>query len=269
MSGDTARSCRPWFHVPRSVSRPRLRLFCFPHAGGAATLFHAWPAALPADVELFGAQLPGRSYRYAERPFVRMAPLLEALTPAIAPHLDVPYVLFGHSLGALVVFELTRRLRLFGAHLPAALIVSGRSAPHLPPPPPLHTMPDARFRDALCERYGMARDLASNEQIMSLALPALRADFELIETWRYVEEPPLPMPVTVAAGRDDRIVTEAGLEAWRTLTTGAFASHRLPGRHNYMIEERDAWLTLLAALVSRRDGTDDAPPDERTRRRAP
>jgi medium-chain acyl-[acyl-carrier-protein] hydrolase len=180
-----------------------------------------------------------------------MAPLVDALAPAIAPHLDVPFVLFGHSLGTLIVFELTRRLRLLGAGLPSALIMSGRSAPHLPLPPPLHTLDDGPFRDALCERYDMARDLANNKDLMEIAMPGLRADFELNETWRYVEEAPFPMPLTVIAGRDDRAVTDAGLAAWSAHTTGPFACHRVPGRHNYMLEERAAWLTLLPSLVSR------------------
>jgi surfactin synthase thioesterase subunit len=253
-SSDTGRSVSPWFMVPRSVSRPRLRLFCFPHAGGAATMFHSWPAALAPDVELLGVQLPGRSYRYAERPFVRMRPLIAELAPVIAPLLDLPFVLFGHSLGALVVFELTRQLRLLGTRLPSALIVSGRSAPHLPLPRALHTLDDAQFRDALCERYDMARDLAGNQELMKIAMPALRADFEVIETWRYAEDAPFAMPLTVVAGRHDRAVSDAGLMAWRTHTTGPFACHRLPGRHNYMLDERDAWLTLLASLVSRPPG---------------
>src|SRR3954463_501070 len=104
----------PWFHVPRPVARPRLRLVCLPYAGGSASIYHGWASELDDDVELVAVQLPGRGPRLREAPFTQMEALLGALVEAMAPLDDAPFALFGHSMGALVGFELARWLRAQG-----------------------------------------------------------------------------------------------------------------------------------------------------------
>jgi surfactin synthase thioesterase subunit len=103
-----------WILAPKPVTRPRVGLFYLPHAGGSATAYHAWPADLPDDVEVAAVQLPGRTYRIKEDPFFRMDPLIEALIAALEPYLDRPFVMLGHSLGALTAFEVVRRLQIDG-----------------------------------------------------------------------------------------------------------------------------------------------------------
>jgi surfactin synthase thioesterase subunit len=224
-------------------------LICLPHAGASATVFHQWPAALPDDVEVFGAQLPGRSYRLSEPPFTRMAPLVRAIEAEITPHLDVPFILFGHSMGALVAFELARLLRRGAAPVPRALIVTGRAAPQLHRPSDLHLLPQSAFLEMLHARYDMPRDQLDNEALMNLALPPLRSDFELLETWRYADDAPLDLPVSAVAGSQDTMVTRAELAAWALCTTGPFQMRQMPGSHHFLIDHRAAWLDVLGRLV--------------------
>src|SRR5690606_30530844 len=148
---------------PRWVSRPaprdgaRLRLFCFPSAGGGASQYRLWAQSLPMDVELCPVLLPGREARMREAPARRLAPLAEALADGLSPLFDIPFAFFGHSMGALLAFELARQLRRRGGPQPAHLFVSGRRAPQLPDPDgTLHTLGDAAFvREVLPRHHGI------------------------------------------------------------------------------------------------------------------
>src|SRR5262245_41626934 len=131
----------PWLPFRRPSPSARLRLYCFPFAGGGASIFRLWPDALPASVEVCSVQPPGRETRFREAPFARMAPLVAVLADVLLPELERPYALFGHSMGALIAFELAREQRRRRARPPEQLIVSGRGAPHLPARlTPLHNL---------------------------------------------------------------------------------------------------------------------------------
>jgi medium-chain acyl-[acyl-carrier-protein] hydrolase len=122
-----------WIQYGQRKPSVRLRLFCFPYAGGSASLYRGWSERLPAEVEVCPIQLPGRENRLLEKPFSQLQPLVEALGEALLSYLDEPYAFFGHSMGALISFELTRLLRREGCvRLPERLLVSARCAPHLP-----------------------------------------------------------------------------------------------------------------------------------------
>jgi medium-chain acyl-[acyl-carrier-protein] hydrolase len=227
-------------------------LFCLPHAGGSASAYHAWPADLPDDVEMAAVQLPGRTYRIKEAPFFRMEALTEALIAALESYLDRPFVIFGHSLGALTAFETVRRLRATGKPQPIHLIVSGRRAPHVPgKEPQLHRAPDGEFLQAMQELFGMPAELRNDSGLMALSMPALRADFELMETWSYQPEAPVEMPITAIGGCSDPTLPFSGLEAWREQTTASFESYWLPGTHFYLNEQRRSVLALLERILGR------------------
>jgi medium-chain acyl-[acyl-carrier-protein] hydrolase len=143
----------------------------------------------------------------------RMDPLIEALIAALEPYLDRPFVMFGHSLGALTAFEVVRRLRSTGRPLPAHLVVSGRCAPHVRnKQPELHRAPDGEFLQAMHRLFGMPTELLNDSVLMALSMPALRADFELMETWRYRPEAPLEMPITAIGGCSDPTLPYSDME---------------------------------------------------------
>ena len=166
-----------WFPPFKDAADAMLRLFCFPYAGGGTGVFQAWLRHLPAGIALAPARLPGRETRLDEPPIDSMDLLISALADAIAPYLDKPFALLGHSMGAAIAFELARALRQRNKLTPACLFVSAARAPqlrlgHVPPPTPS----DAELLDELRRLNGVPPELLQNEEWMRLALPALRAD---------------------------------------------------------------------------------------------
>lgn len=213
-----------------------MRLFCFPHAGAGPSTYRPWSAALaPAGISVCPIQLPGREARFGEAPVDRWEPIVEAITRSITPHLDRPFALFGHSLGALLAFEVARSLRRRRAPLPAHLYVSGRIAPHLRDPRPLlHVLPDAELIAELTELGGMPALVLDNPELLALHLPVVRADLAVNETYRYRAETPLSTTLTALGGDADPKVQATELAAWAEHTTARFTQRTAPGGHFYL-----------------------------------
>ena len=233
--------------LPLSSKQPaRQRLIIFPHSGGGARAFSHWPASLPNHIEVLAVQLPGREERFREASFCRLKPLIESLSPVLAPYLDTPYVLFGHSLGGLIAFELARALPTQKLPGPAHVIISGHAAAHLPPAQPLmHLLPEAEFLDRLRLLEGTPPEILGHDEMMRTFLPLLRADLAVGETYKYSAGEPLKCPVTVYGGADDPVISPEKLKAWRTLTTGPFRVRLFPGGHFYL-KNSDAFFAALA-----------------------
>lgn len=238
----------PWVHVAKPVARPQLRLFCFPHAGGGASLFRLWNEGLPASVEVCGAQLPGREGRWKEPPVECLEPLLDGFVTAAQSRLDTPFALYGHSMGALLAFEVARELRRRGLPGPRHLLVSGRRAPDLlAPAPPIRQLNDEAFVDAMVRQYdGIPEAIRRDREMLQIFLPMLRADIGVIETYRFREGSPLECPISVFAGLEDRSVDFRQLEAWRRFTTGEFRLEFLPGGHFFLQTGREGLLRSVA-----------------------
>lgn len=228
-------SAHPWWRVWRHDPRAALRLFCVPYAGGSASIYRPWARRLPSGVEIYAIELPGRVNRIGHRPFTRLAPLVEDLANALEPVLDMPFALFGHSLGALISFELARHLSRTGRPTPVHLFLSGRRAPQCRATrPPAHQQGDEEFLATLKELNGTPPEILSNTEILELMLPTLRADFELSETYRFIEDSPLTCPITVFGGREDEESAGSLLDGWSAHTTGAFTKYLLDGGHFYI-----------------------------------
>ncbi len=203
-----------WFPGVDAIPAPRL--FWFPHAGGGTNIGR--PGSVPV-------RLPGRESRLSEAPFERMAPLIDALANAIEPYTKEPFAFFGHSMGAVVAFELARELRRRGLRIPRMLIASAARAPqfrrgHVPPPSPAD--------DQLLREVDIPAELAR------AVLPALRADTTLYRHYFYIEEAPLDCPIRAYGGVDDPHIRPEHLEAWSEQTTASFAVRRFPGGHFYL-----------------------------------
>jgi medium-chain acyl-[acyl-carrier-protein] hydrolase len=221
----------PWVVRYRPEPAARLRLFCLPHAGGGASAFRQWAGRMPAGVEVVAVQLPGREGRFAEPAFDGCPPLVAALADGLRPELDRPFALFGHSLGAIVAFELARHLARAGGPTPVHLFVSGSAAPHVRPPrPPVHDLPEAEFIAELRRRGGTPPAVLEHAELMQLLLPTLRADFSISDTYRCTPGS-FDGPLTAYAGTDDATVRPEHAEAWREVTAGPFAFRAFPGGH--------------------------------------
>jgi medium-chain acyl-[acyl-carrier-protein] hydrolase len=219
-----------------------LRLFCFSYAGGAASAYRPWVEKLPTQVEICAVQLPGRERRMREKRFTRIPELVDALGPVLEPLFDRPYVLFGHSLGARIAFEVARWQRGRGRS-PERLVVSGSRAPHLvDPDPPVHAMADDELCQEVARLGGTPPEVLRSKELMQLLIPLLRADFELSETYCYEPGPLLEIPVSAYGGdRDPKIPAEA-VAAWEEQTRGPFRHRIFSGGHFFHQEHEDAFL---------------------------
>jgi medium-chain acyl-[acyl-carrier-protein] hydrolase len=224
-----------------------LRLFCFPYAGGAALTFRTWPDSLPRAIEICPVELPGRGKRITSAPFTRLQLLVQAIAIAILPYLDKPFAFFGHSMGGLVSFELARLLRKNYGKSPVHLFVSGYRAPQVPDPdPPIHALPEFEFLEELRRLNGTPEVVLQNTELMQLLLPALRADFAVIETYTYTPESSLDCPITAFGGLQDREVSYDDLKVWQEQTNAAFSLHMLPGDHFFLQSAQPLLLHLLS-----------------------
>jgi surfactin synthase thioesterase subunit len=228
-----------------------MRLFCFPYAGIGASAFRLWPAALPADVEVVAIQLPGRETRLREKCLADMPSVIDHLLPELRARLDLPCVLFGHSMGATLAWATARALAQAGVPPPLHVIVSGRRAPRLADPEaPLRHLSDEQFVTEIDRRYGgIPAQVMADRDLMALLLPALRADIAALETYRQGEAAPLACPLTVFGGQQDARAPVAQLEAWREETSGPFQLRIFPGGHFFLNTGRAAVLAEVAAIL--------------------
>jgi surfactin synthase thioesterase subunit len=223
------------------IAAGELRLFCFPHAGGGITAFKAWADRLPRSVAVVPMRPPRRKKPYS------MAELVAALGEAVEAHLDQPFAFFGHSMGAIVAFELARLLRRRNRPAPRLLVASGARAPqfrrgHVPPPEPS----EAQFVEALRRLEGTPREVLDNPNLLQLILPALREDAAIYRHYIYAEEPPLDCPIRAYGGAEDPNVSRAHLDEWAAQTTAAFGVRVFPGGHFYLQTCRAEFLAALA-----------------------
>jgi medium-chain acyl-[acyl-carrier-protein] hydrolase len=243
-----------WIIRHRDEPGAAVRLFCFSHAGGGAAVFRSWPADVPPAVEVWGVQLPGRESRIGEPPYRRMVPLTAALVAALGPHLDKPFAFFGHSMGALVAFELARELRRASLPQPARLFLAAFRAPQMPSPNvKIHHWPDEVLKVVL-QRDGTPGEVLRNDELMRALLPTLRADFEVCDTYQYTPEEPLDCPFSVFGGLDDVRVRASDLPGWRIHSRSGCSVSMLPGTHFFLHSARQR---LLAEIQSdlENDGT--------------
>jgi medium-chain acyl-[acyl-carrier-protein] hydrolase len=245
----------PWIVRPRPQPNAKLRLLCFPFAGAGASAFRTWPAALPADVELWAIEMPGREQRWREPLFERIGPLVSAIVDGVTPELRGAFAIYGHSLGSMVGFSFARELRRRSLREPLHLFVSGRRAPHLSVPEPMHELSDPRFRERLRRLGGIPAAVLAEPELMAVFLPILRADIAVSEAEVSAPEPPLDYPITALGGEADERATSAELEAWRTHTRAGFEREMFPGGHFFIQTARAAVLgslsRRLAAITAR------------------
>ena len=245
-------SSTQWIQHRRERPDAVARLFCLPFAGGTALTYRPWVTLAPPELELCPIQLPGRDNRQQEPAFRRMCDLVDALADALEPHLDLPYGLFGHSMGARVAFELARRLRTRGAPAPIHLFVSGSRAPHIPSGiADLHSMTDAALIEELRAIGGTPDEILEDAPTMAKLLPVVRADFEVLETYRFDGADRIACDITAYRGASDRCASREGTEAWERLTSGRFALKTFPGQHFFIIEHARAILTETSVRLFR------------------
>jgi len=243
----------PWLVRTTPRQSTAIRLFCFPYAGVGAVVFRTWAAGLPADVDVCAVQLPGRTTRMSEAPIASIPVLVDGIVSAVTPHLDTPFVFFGHSMGAVLAAEVTLELARRSLPLPRYLMVSARRPPHIADPEsPLRNLPDAEFVEEIVRRYGgIPPEILREKDFLALLLPALRADIAALETHQPPRPEPLACPVVVLGGSEDALTPMTHLEAWREVTNSKCEIYVFPGGHFYLESARSAVLKKVSEFVTR------------------
>jgi surfactin synthase thioesterase subunit len=203
-------------------------------------------------MEVWVVRLPGRASRLDEPAVADIPALADGIAGAMIARADLPFIFFGHSMGAVLAFEAAHALARHKAPMPRHLIVSGRRPPGVPGiEAPIHRLPDEAFIAAVGDRYGaIPAELMREPEVMALVLPGLRADFTALETFQPEPRGPLDCPVSVFGGVHDRLAPRAHLEAWRGQTTGPVRVRSFPGDHFYLNDQRSALLADLSAIAA-------------------
>ncbi|PZS36923.1 MAG: thioesterase [Pseudonocardiales bacterium] len=220
-------------------------LVCVPYAGGGASIYRELARRIPPHVEVLAARLPGRESRFCEEPVVSPDQLADAIEGAV----QRPYAFYGHSMGARLAFETTRRLDERGGRLPQRLFIGGCKPPHLTSRGPLEgisRLPEAELIDSLTAAGGMPAEVLATPELLELVMPALRADLAWCDNYRYRPGRPVAMPIRAFAGHDDPTVTPDDMQAWEQHTASRFDLHVLPGDH-FFVNDSVAELCLFVA----------------------
>jgi len=239
----------PWFPYPAGPATERSPLlFCLHHGGAGASAYRDWQRLLGTDVEVVPVQLPGREARLAEPVERSIAALTERLAgPVVERAGGRPFAFFGHSMGALLAYDLSFALTADGQP-PVHLAVSGCAPPHLRAATSVHTLSDDEFLAHVTALEGTPAEILDNPTLLELVLPVLRDDFAACETYTYTERGPLDAPIAIFAGESDPGVPPAGMARWADLTSGGASVDVFPGSHFYLHERLTE---LLAALRTR------------------
>ena len=240
-----------WLRRGSAQTHARIRLLCFPHAGAGASSFNGWVRYLAKDIELVKAQLPGREDNAASLPFSRMEDLIPKLFEQILPLLDRPLAIYGHSMGALVAFELTRELRRRGFGEPVALFVSGRRAPHKPLRRLLlHRLSEADLVAYLINMGGTSARLLDSAKWRARYLPTMRADLKLSDIYHYRDDAPLKCPLYAFLGEKDAEMHREDWEAWSDQAAGVFQRTLLPGGHVFSLSQQAILVEAISRLLT-------------------
>jgi medium-chain acyl-[acyl-carrier-protein] hydrolase len=232
-------SHQSWIRTPRPVKNARLRLICLPHAGAGASTYFPWASRLvSAGIELRAVQYPGREDRICETPVGEWRQMVAALADGwSALSAQDECALFGHSMGAMLAYELALELRRRGgAENLVRIFVSGRNPPHLPrTAEPVHHLPEDRFLTEFTRRYrtGFPAELLADREIMALLSPILRADCRVVETYSWMPRAALNVPLTVFGGDSDPWTSPEALAEWTSYTTSDFARRMFAGDHYF------------------------------------
>lgn len=241
---------KSWIFRTKPLPQASLRLFCFPYAGASSIIFRPGAGSLPANIELCPVELPGRGTQIKSPPFTCMEALVSGIAPMLLPYLDKPFAFFGHSMGGLLSFELARYLRKQYDKKAVHLFVSASRAPQIPSSkPPIHALPDNEFKQELHRLNGTPASVLQNDELMQLFIPVLKADFAVLETYVYTQEPPLECPIVAFGGLEDREVSLTELEGWRSQTQSSFKLQLFPGDHFFIHSAQSLlWENLIKYL---------------------
>ena len=239
-----------WVTCPVPQPQALSRIFCLPFAGGGATAFRDWGKLLGATIEVCPIQLPGREGRFNELAFEEAQSLAQVLARQLQPFTNKPFAIYGHSMGALVAFELTRVLQASGFAMPRALILGAHRAAHLPRiRETLYNLDDKTFIQKSQRFGGFPDEVLANDELLQLLIPTLKADFTLCDTYIYAEQDPLNCPIHVFSGANDPDTPYEAMEAWRQHSSVSTKIHVFQAGHFFIRSDRERVIDTLKIIL--------------------
>ncbi|SFJ55839.1 Surfactin synthase thioesterase subunit [Paenibacillus sp. UNC496MF] len=214
----------------------KIRLYCFPFAGGTAQMYHSWAAHVNAAIELVPIELSGRGRRFPQPLFTHLADIVEDVRSLLQPEIDQkPYMLFGHSMGSLIAYELAKKVMQHGNQGPLHIFFSGRSSPNQSTDTNRSRLPDEELKKEIIQFGGTPKELLDDPGFIRMFLPIIRADMKAVETYPTEEEiTPLPCNISIFNGKQDHLVTH--LEKWKPYTTKEIEYRFFEGGHFYLLD---------------------------------
>jgi surfactin synthase thioesterase subunit len=235
-----------WFSQPPPGPQATVLLFCLPYAGGGSAAYRRWPKVFPPAIGIQPVQLPGREWRLAEPPRVEPGEVADA----VLRRADRPFALYGHSMGGLLGYEVTRELRRRGSALPGLLAVGGSRPPHQPESRPgMADLPDDEFAAELVSLGGTPADVLADPDLRELLLPVLRTDLRWLQHYRCPAPDPVPMPLSAFSATEDALVSAADMAGWAPYTSAGFTQHDVPGGHFFVQDPPPKLVSRLTAAV--------------------
>ena len=239
-----------WLTCSKAKEQTVMRLFCFPYAGGGASIFKNWQVYLPNNLEMWAIKLPGRENRVREAPFNDWTSLIENTLKILLPLLDKPYIFFGHSFGARIAYELTKWLQENNRPLPKLLIISACRAPHIPTAEPyLYNLPKNQFIESIRRMNGTPKEFLENDKLFGMMEATLRSDMKLAELWQDSFATQLKVPINIFSGKNDFTDPFSKMQEWQKYTSEQFCSHEFLGDHFFLHSHEDLLVKTIGELV--------------------
>lgn len=249
---------KEWFSIPIPRPMADTRIYCFPYAGGSAASFRSWVNKFPENFEVAILQLPGRDNRFGEKFLTNMDDVITAVIDVLqiqhsgAPGMFSNYYFFGHSVGALMAYELCHRMQSYSFELPKTLFVSGKRAPHVPLNRELlHELDPITLKNKLIELDGTPQIVLDTPELFDLFIPRLRADFQINETYVFQKNGlTLDCPIQVFGGYQDKETTIESLNAWSDHTSSKFSIRMFEGGHFFLHKHEDQLIEMLVSAIN-------------------
>lgn len=226
-----------WFSVSKTKANPTLRVICIPYVGGSAAVYRNWDKYSNSNVQFLSLQLPGRGSRYSEQPYTEMNSLINDLSIVMGELLlesNIPYIIYGHSMGALIGFELTRMIARKGYKLPSYVVVSGAAAPDIVKNEKKYSLPTEELKDILRYYNGTPKEILEDDELLEMFLPCIRSDLEIVEEYKFTIDNLLPCSIIAIGGENDHLVSLSEIKQWENHTQKDFHYKLYEGDHFFL-----------------------------------